>query len=123
MCPSHGIVKQLLFPGGSVSFIHEQQKESYLFDFIIVCLLVDCDVKFSILDKLFQVLPLSIKGFWRVQFDFFDFRVMVVHDYIRHFENRRVGIGDWGIWNGLYGSGRGSKGVQPATENEADRSP
>src|ERR1700679_1158143 len=30
--------------------------------------------------------------------------------------------GDWGIWNGLYGSGRGSKGVQPATENEADRS-
>src|ERR1700678_3210395 len=30
--------------------------------------------------------------------------------------------GDWGIWNGLYGSGRGSKGVQPATKNEADRS-
>src|ERR1700678_500693 len=30
--------------------------------------------------------------------------------------------GDWGIWNGLYGSGRGSKGVQPAAENEADRS-
>src|ERR1700678_1771606 len=29
---------------------------------------------------------------------------------------------DWGIWNGLYGLGRGSKGVQPATENEADRS-
>src|SRR5271168_47500 len=30
--------------------------------------------------------------------------------------------GDWGIWNGLYGLRRGSKGVQPATENEADRS-
>ena len=30
--------------------------------------------------------------------------------------------GDCGIWNGLYGSGHGSKGVQPATENEADRS-
>ena len=30
--------------------------------------------------------------------------------------------GDWGIWNGLHGSGHGSKGVQPATENEADRS-
>src|ERR1700678_931558 len=30
--------------------------------------------------------------------------------------------GDWGIWNGLYGSGHGSKGVQPATEDEADRS-
>src|ERR1700679_359352 len=30
--------------------------------------------------------------------------------------------GDWGIWNGLCGLGRGSKGVQPAAENEADRS-
>src|ERR1700678_2007292 len=30
--------------------------------------------------------------------------------------------GDWGIWNGLYGSGHGSKGVQPATENKVDRS-
>src|ERR1700678_2149090 len=30
--------------------------------------------------------------------------------------------GDWGIWNGSYGSGCGSKGVQPVTENEADRS-
>jgi hypothetical protein len=31
-------------------------------------------------------------------------------------------VGDNGIWNGLNGSGHGSKGVQPATENEADRS-
>src|ERR1700678_1874015 len=31
-------------------------------------------------------------------------------------------IGDWEIWNGLYGSGRGSKGVQPSTKNEADKS-
>src|SRR5271168_3177854 len=35
---------------------------------------------------------------------------------------RDGGVGDRGIWKGLNGSGRGSKGFQPFTVNEADKS-
>src|ERR1700678_2440091 len=88
--PKHLRVAVNFFPGGSISFIHKRQEESYFLQVVVVDLFIDHQVKFSVLDELSQVLPFSIKGFRWVQFDLLNFGVIVIHYYIRHwFGGRR----------------------------------